>query len=697
MLHKYLRWFLTGLIGLVMTTQTSAETLVTGNVSTSATWSATGNPWIITSSDINNPIQEINIGASVTLTIEPGVVIEVDGPISIKVLGTLIARGTVNSPITIREHTPGGQWRTLEFANSSTDAIFNNGVYQSGSILEYVNIVSGGGLSYSKQNANGSIYLNSARPYINQVTISDGDASGIYAYEIDGLLKIDNSTITNNHDTSIDKAGGITLRNQVAIGANIQITNSTVSDNSTNSVLGGGGIAVENIEALLLSGNTIADNVSATLGGGVVLFNLTGTQTSYQITGNTIAGNIAETRGGGLVVENSNVLVRDNLIEDNITNSSAGGGVNILIDSNVELDGNVIRNNNAATLGGGVYVAPDSSINTIIPGININVINNVFSANHAATRAGGLFVEKETITVTDNVFADNTADVSNAAIEVRSGGTLARNSIVRNQANIIMTVDDAYDPESLGLTTAMIVQDNSIVNNVSGLYVVHNASGEATGQLAVVNANNILDNGVGFYLANTVSLPGDMMAENNYFGTADVMVLQPNMEGFVDFDPPAVAMFTDPAPIAPPVNVTMTRSGSSVTLSWSVSPEIDVTGYTVYWGNSQAPGYEQQLDVGMATSHTITGLSSSQNWYFAVTAYDTDFGTVTDDPATIVNERQTAGHESWFSEEFMIAATLSSGGGGSGGGGSMGWILMLLIPVYLRRTQPIMSRRTTPI
>lgn len=62
-------------------------------------------------------------------------------------------------------------------------------------------------------------------------------------------------------------------------------------------------------------------------------------------------------------------------------------------------------------------------------------------------------------------------------------------------------------------------------------------------------------------------------------------------------------------------------SAAQISLAWNVSPSASVTGYKLYYG--QASGnYTTSSDVGNNLSYTVGGLTSGQNYYFAVTAYD---------------------------------------------------------------------------
>jgi len=66
-------------------------------------------------------------------------------------------------------------------------------------------------------------------------------------------------------------------------------------------------------------------------------------------------------------------------------------------------------------------------------------------------------------------------------------------------------------------------------------------------------------------------------------------------------------------------------AGSSIALAWDAATP-PVSGYRIYYGTApgtylQPPG--QGVNVGNATTHTVTGLSSATTYYFAATSYDT--------------------------------------------------------------------------
>jgi len=94
---------------------------------------------------------------------------------------------------------------------------------------------------------------------------------------------------------------------------------------------------------------------------------------------------------------------------------------------------------------------------------------------------------------------------------------------------------------------------------------------------------------------------------------------------------------TRPSTVITPPVLSGFWTDTTIELSWTdAAPSGNVLGYRVYYG--KAPGtYEFVDDVGLATSHSLSGLELWINWYVAVTAVDLD------------------GNESAFSNEHIDA------------------------------------------
>ena len=60
---------------------------------------------------------------------------------------------------------------------------------------------------------------------------------------------------------------------------------------------------------------------------------------------------------------------------------------------------------------------------------------------------------------------------------------------------------------------------------------------------------------------------------------------------------------------------------AQVTLAWDKNSESNIAGYRIYYGTGSR-SYNWFVDVGNATTYTITGLADGSTYYFAATAYD---------------------------------------------------------------------------
>lgn len=72
----------------------------------------------------------------------------------------------------------------------------------------------------------------------------------------------------------------------------------------------------------------------------------------------------------------------------------------------------------------------------------------------------------------------------------------------------------------------------------------------------------------------------------------------------------------------PVMLVGLPADAAQVTLAWDRNAESNVAGYKIYYGTGSRV-YNWFIDVGNATSHTVTGLADGSTYYFAATAYDT--------------------------------------------------------------------------
>jgi hypothetical protein len=82
-------------------------------------------------------------------------------------------------------------------------------------------------------------------------------------------------------------------------------------------------------------------------------------------------------------------------------------------------------------------------------------------------------------------------------------------------------------------------------------------------------------------------------------------------------------------PPLPPQNLTAEAVDGAVRLRWRNSPDMDTTGYLVYYGTVRGEYFGEDaaagaspIDVGKRNSVTIDGLKNGTLYYFTVAAYD---------------------------------------------------------------------------
>ncbi len=392
---------------------------------------------------------------------------------------------------------------------------------------------------------------------------------------------------------------------------------------SSNTIIDGGGISsvlyINPNTALidvttLISGFTIRNGGGVTSGGGIFV-----SGASPTIENLIIENNHANQLGGAINMQyEANLIVRSSIIRNNssgdqggafrvyqssphlidleITNNSArdGGGLYLVECVDPVLEDLLIFNNEATQGGGGVYFMSNS---------NISFINSTVLHNSAIWGGGGIYLYAQGGTLGENLsLIENHSDYMGGAIHLRFGSPVFSN---------------------------ITISGNTCLDGNEGIYV---QNGSLT-----IQGSNIFDNGTGL---NNVDNTNFATAINNWWGddTGPYHATQ-NGSGqgdscnvFVNVLPFLESQDTEAPPI-PAQNTIVTSTGNDfISLNWDPSFLGDFAGFKLYYDTDESGyPYSNSVDVGSATSHSLSGLSPGTQYFLAVTVYDTN------------------GNESWYS------------------------------------------------
>jgi hypothetical protein len=335
-------------------------------------------------------------------------------------------------------------------------------------------------------------------------------------------------------------------------------------------------------------------------------------------------------------------------------NSSSGISAN---KGDVSIVKNIICFNRRYS-GGGIYIW-DSNVEIVENFIIDNIAANDLETNGYG---GGIRVQTGKANIRNNIICGNQSVGEGGAISLNASANIESNQIYDNRADLKFVTSDAV---ILNMIFNVLLKGNTLTGNKSYSDKVKSGItiGGWTGANAAINYNNIFNNILTYDV--WVEDPHDsegIDAKYNWWGTAieseikDKIYdwLDDSSKKFLDYDPWDTTIRTD-TPISPPTGLTVKQEAQKLILNWHDNPEGDTAGYKIYWGTASDFSYEYFDDAGKTTSYTINDLDA-ETYFVAVTAYDANFDEVNDDPATLINENQTSGYESWYARANNLAA-----------------------------------------
>lgn len=255
---------------------------VSGTISTNTTW---------TGVDTVKVIGNIVVQDAITLTIDPGILVEFQGYYYITVEGRLLAVGTASDKIT--------------FTVADTTGYHN-----------YSHTGWNGLVFWEIDNANDTSRVVHCKLEYGKATPSSGHSSergGAVCIAGSHKISVDHCEFLNNYSSMY--GGAIFIWNT----SNANISNCNIHHNY--SVYGGGGIY--SWDSHNLYNSIVSNNTSDTEGGGIYLF-----QGTFDYRNNLISDNVSSNYGGGIFFNDSyNSTFINNTVSNNHAHS--GGGIAI--------------------------------------------------------------------------------------------------------------------------------------------------------------------------------------------------------------------------------------------------------------------------------------------------------------------------------------------------------------------------------
>ena len=236
-----------------------------------------------------------------------------------------------------------------------------------------------------------------------------------------------------------------------------------------------GGYASGCTSRVLNASNTVLDGNSA----GTVLMISSGGGADFECAGVTLQNGSA-VRGGGFKIDlvDGNIMLKSNLVSGNRA-SEFGGGIHISSNGTITLANNTIRNNESDYYSGGASIgSATNSANTLV------MVANTIVGNSADGAVGGLMTGCNSVSITNNLFYNNSAQWYHGALLIDGSST----------TKVINNTITANTSEGLGAGLTIQLDDDLDRADIHNNIIYHNTGYWQANDLAIYNDQD--ENGV---------------------------------------------------------------------------------------------------------------------------------------------------------------------------------------------------------
>jgi predicted outer membrane repeat protein len=310
-------------------------------------------------------------------------------------------------------------------------------------------------------------------------TVSNNSSVGSGGGMQVGTGQVSNSTINRNRTTGENAHGG----GIVFLGGNraapIVVVDSQVSENL---VLGigssGGGIYFSSLIGGLsgVEGTSVSGNFAAGEGGGIY-----SASNRFQIVASRLSGNIASGDGGGIFASsNASGLfgITAQIIGTTIDHNTGGTGGGATL-KNVRIADCTLFNNQSGS-GGGIWIAGGEVVQCTISqnsagvgaGIYANsadIFFNTIAYNSSSILGGGIFVADESTSIDHSIIAGNLAQVGPDIARLTDESISATFSLIGNNSDSGLTATGPITPDAHGNFIGGATESTTIDPNLQPL------------------------------------------------------------------------------------------------------------------------------------------------------------------------------------------------------------------------------------